>query len=113
MTLSRDQILAARDFATATVPVPEWGGDVLVRTMNVRQALALTEFTKRDGVTGADLAARVLADTVCDDAGTLLFTEEDAAGLLEKNAAPLMRVFEAAMGLNKQTDKAAEDIAKN
>jgi hypothetical protein len=113
MPLSREQILAARDFATATVPVPEWGGDVSVRTMTVRQALSLTEFTKRDGATGADLAARVIADTVCDDAGALLFTEEDAAALLEKNAAPLMRVFDAAMVLNKQTDKAAEDVAKN
>jgi len=34
MALSKDQILSARDFKTKEVPVPEWGGDILVRSLD-------------------------------------------------------------------------------
>ena len=33
MTLTKDQILEANDLQSESVTVPEWGGDVLVRTM--------------------------------------------------------------------------------
>jgi hypothetical protein len=119
MTLTRDQILEASDLKTAVVDVPEWGGSVTVRTMTgadrdaFEQTLVIT-----DGKGGqirdiSNLRVKLLAMTMVDDAGNLLFSESDIAPLAKKSAVALERVFKAANTLNGTDDAAEGEAVKN
>ena len=109
MALSKDQILSARDFKTKEVPVPEWGGDILVRSLDGAgrdkiEAAFLSKETE-------GLKAMVVALTVCDENGKLLFEQADVERLQAKSAEVLERVFEAAWeisGLRAGSIEAAE-----
>jgi hypothetical protein len=117
MALNKEQILGAQDMKTETVEVPEWGGAVLVKTMTGTERDAF-EFSL---VAGQDaekrkvshVRARLVAYTLVDEAGALLFSEADIAALGAKSAAALDRVYDVAARLNGVGQKDLEALAKN
>lgn len=113
--LTREQILDAEDNKTAIVSVPEWGGDVRVSTMTgfARDRFEAACMGSKGGVNTVNIRAKLVAATVVDDQGGLLFSEKDIAKLGQKSAAALDKVFEAAQDLNKFSDDDVEDLAKN
>ena len=100
--LTKDQILAADDVVKELVAVPEWGGEVWVRTPTGKA---------RDDFEGAMIAAtgkpdryrniraRLCAACICGDDGALLFDGQDVEDLGGKSAAALDRVFAVAQRL--------------
>lgn len=106
--LTRDSILSVRDVQTVNVPVPEWGGDVCVRTFDGAARDVIEQHIMRDGerANTSGLRALVVALACCDDAGVPIFTREDVAALEKKSAAALDRVFAAASKLNRLNDNA-------
>lgn len=129
--LTREQILNAVDMKTETINVPEWGGEVKVRTLSGAER---DDFEsgflgdKVEKVNGEDKAtlrregyknvrARLVSWTVVNDSGVNIFTEADIEALGKKNAAALDRVFEVAQRLSgltkKDISKLASDAAKN
>ncbi len=114
MSLSRDQILAAQDLKMKTINVPEWGGEVIVRTMDGegRDALetSLISNGKRDL---KNFRAKLLAQCLVDDKGNRLFTEADINALGKKNAAILARLADVANELNKLSEADVEELVKN
>lgn len=111
--LTRDRIRAAADRPTKRVPVPEWGGHVIVATMD-GSLRARYEQTLLEGAGGRERVRAVLvAMTVVDEAGQLLFTEADVEWLNAKSGAALDRVFDAAVRLNKLGKRDLEDLEKN
>lgn len=113
--LSRDQILKAEDTQTETVSVPEWGGEVIVRTMtgHARDRFESQIVGKNGGTDMNNIRAKLAAATIVDDKGELLFSENDVAKLGKKSAAALDRVFVAAQRLNRISDSDVEELAKN
>ncbi|HKD37475.1 MAG TPA: hypothetical protein VKB78_11765 [Pirellulales bacterium] len=111
MPLSKADILAADDLPREVVRVPEWGGDVLVRTMTGAERDRFERDFLNDRAT--NIRARTAAATVCDDTGARLFTDAEAAELGEKSAAALDRIFDAAMRLNRITKRDVDDLEKN
>lgn len=98
--LSKDAILAADDLPRETVHVPEWGGDVFVRTMTGTDRDAFEA-----GLIGKDgrlenVRARLVALTLCDAAGERVFDDTQIAALGRKSARALDRVFSVAQRLN-------------
>lgn len=117
MILSRDQILTARDIATETVPVPEWGGEVLVRGMSgtERDAFEASVVSMRDGKPAVDvrgIRAKVVAACVVGEDGQRLFGEDDVEALGQKSAQALNRVFEAAQRLSGLTKEDVDQLGK-
>lgn len=117
MKLTKEQILASSDFRMDTVKVPEWGGEVMIRTMTSRdrdaweaEAIATRQAGK---VAPENARARYVARVLCDERGALLFSAEDVEALGQKNATALVRVFSAALELNSITAKDLEEIEKN
>ena len=115
--VTREEILAAA-LATEVVPVPEWGGEVVVRELTGAQRDAYEEscFTGR----GRDrrenfrnLRARLVALAVVDEAGAPLFSETDVEALGNAGAAALDRVFTVAQRLSGLSAKDVEDLAGN
>lgn len=109
--LKREAILAASDLGTTDVEVPEWGGTIRVRQMTLRER---GEFAKR--ATGEDAAvvgAWLISAVAVDESGAPLFKPEDVKELEKRSWKALDRVVAAILKLNRLTDEAVEDAAKN
>jgi hypothetical protein len=112
--LTKEQILAAVDKPTQDVGVPEWGGDVRIRTMSASERDKWEGETYGEGkVNTVDFRARFVALCIVDEKGDRMFTDADVAQLGEKSAAALQRVFNAAQTLNALTNKDVAELEKN
>jgi hypothetical protein len=113
MALNKEQILAAKDWTSEVVNVPEWGGDVHIRAMS---GAARDEFRGAfDNEKGAvgKFEASLLALTLADENGTLLFSLEEVEALRGKSAAVLDKLTQEALRINGMTGQAQEEAAKN
>ena len=113
--LNIEAILETDDLRRELVQVPEWTGDVYVRTLTgtERDAFEQSMVGKKSKMNLDNVRARFAVLTICDDAGKRLFTDEDAKVLGDKSAAALDRVFAVAQRLNGFSSEDAEDLAKN
>jgi hypothetical protein len=113
MLLTKDQIQSAADRPTKLVEVPEWGGDLIVATMDGTLRARYEEYL-RVGPGGFEkLRAVIVSLTVVDEAGQPLFTEDDVEWLNKKSGAALDRVFDAAIRLNKLRKADMDELEKN
>lgn len=115
--LSRDEILAAHDILTEEVPVPEWGGSVLVRGLTGRERKALSESIldpKGNASTRLAINLQIRLPALCmvDESGKRLFEETDVTALADKNSAALKRVFDVAARLSGLSDDDVAEMAK-
>ena len=100
--LTREEILAVQDRKTETVPVPEWGGEVLVASMmgDARDRLEAQIASSEGPRRFERMRAKMVAATIIGEGGELLFTEADVPALGRKSAAALQRVFDVGMRLS-------------
>ncbi len=116
--LTRDQILAAQDLQQEEVAVPEWGGHVLVRGLTGRQrdAYEATIISQRGTDVKMNLSnarAKLVARSIVDADGKLLFGDDDVTALSNKSAAALERVFSVAQRLSGMSKEDIEELTKN
>jgi len=97
MGLSKTEILSASDQKTLLIEVPEWDGDVFVRTLSgaERDALDVTWRGIANGERAATLnfRARFAVLVLSNEAGDRLFTDADADALGKKSGVVLDRVL--------------------
>jgi hypothetical protein len=111
--LTREQILQCDDLPREIVKVPEWGGEVQVRTMTGtdRDAFEASLIGKEGRL--ENVRARLVSLAVCDESGDRLFGDADIAALGAKSAKALDRVFAVAQRLNgigaEQVEQAKND----
>jgi hypothetical protein len=115
---TRDQILSADDLPVREIEVPEWGFWVRVKTLTGEERDAFeAAIVKRNGrnVTQnlANIRARLVANTVVDEAGARLFKFSDIEALGKKSALALDRVFGVASELSGLNPEDVEELAKN
>ena len=113
--LNREAILKTDDLPRELVKVPEWGGEVYVRTLTgtERDAFEQSMVAKKNKPNLANVRARFAVLTICDADGKRLFTDADAEVLGSKSASALDRVFEVAQRLNGFSDADSQELAKN
>ncbi len=116
--LSKESILKAEDLRSEVVSVPEWGGDVKVRSMTglERDRFESSLIEEKGGdvqKNTANLRAKLAACCIVDEAGELLFTDKDVTALGKKSAKALDRVFGVAQSLNGIGVDDVEDLTKN
>lgn len=112
--LSKEQIFEANDSKTEIVAVPEWGGDVIISTMSgfARDRFESSVLGKNGGMNTQNIRAKLVAATLVDEKGELIFNEKDVLKLGSKSCTALDRVFEASQKLNAICDDDIEDLAK-
>ncbi|MEW2383383.1 hypothetical protein AB0873_15010 [Micromonospora sp. NPDC047707] len=115
--LTRDQILAVDDYTFEDVEVPEWGGTVRVKGMSGAErdrfeAGSIKGKGKNRDVNLANLRARLVAASVIDEAGQLVFKPYDVETLGKKSAAALGRVYDVAQRLAGLTDEDVEELTE-
>jgi len=115
--LDRLTILGAEDIASETVPVPEWGGSVIVRGMTgaLRDKFerSMVEIQGKNYSTNYNnFRARLVSFSIVDSEGKLLFRPSDVDALGEKSATALGRVFDVAQRLSGMGDDDIEELTK-
>ena len=109
-----DTILAADDLPREKIEVPEWPGvELYVRTMSGVELARLQDVYANAKSSLADKTATLAVLTLCDAAGTRIFSDEDTAAVAGKSGKALQRVAEVAHRLNALTEAEAKDIEKN
>lgn len=113
--LSAEQIRAAQDFRYEDVPCPEWGGDVRIKSMTIRERNELDSERSMLQKLGQEVGAEVLVwYCAVDESGQRLFTDRaDLEVLASKNSAPITRLFRVALRLNALSQAAQEELEKN
>lgn len=113
-TLTLADIESVNDVVIEAVPVPEWGGQVFVRSVDSSVIDAFEARNATDGEKGYEsYRARLVALCACDAAGNKLFTEKNVAMLARKSAAPVKRLALVAARLNRIGAAEVEDAKKN
>jgi hypothetical protein len=124
VALTGSAILGADDIKTQTVPVPEWGGDVLVRGLTGAELDAyqgsMRQMRPRLDGKGMEMVllsdnnrAKLLVKCLVNESGERLFADTDAPALGRKSAAALDRLYDVAAELSGLSDESAEEIEGN
>lgn len=117
MLLTKKQILDADDIKYVVVPVPEWGGDVRVKSLTgaERSDFESQVFEQR----GEDVKAnfknyqvKLLVLAIVDEEGNQIFSESDVDILSVKSASAISRVFSAAQKLSGLRKEDIDDLTK-
>jgi len=116
--LTKEQILRVKDIETRTVHVPEWGGDVLVRSLSAteRDYFESKLVDQSGGKVRANLQnikARLASMAIVDEDGNRVFTEQEIAILGTKSAAALNRISEAITDMSGISKKDMDELAGN
>lgn len=117
--LSRESILAADDIQFEEVDCKEWGGKVLVRSLDGRQRADWQQASiqgngKNQTVNFRQTTIKLVALGVVDPTTKRpLFGNADIAALSQKNSAPLERIAEVVMRLSGIGDEEMETLTKN
>ena len=110
MSLSRDAIVGAAKLRIVSVAVPEWGGTVNLREMTAgqRDQFDALQLATDEATRFQDIRARLLVNSICDDAGNLLFTPFDVPTVTGFPAGVVNRLWEECLELNGMKPGAAE-----
>lgn len=112
MALSKKAILAAKDTKLeGPIAVPEWGGDVFVRTIS---GVERDQF--EDAYSEQKMKAfrvRFLVMTLADENGERLFGDADIDALGDKSSVVINRLFDKAWQHNAFTDSAVETLGND
>jgi hypothetical protein len=115
--LNRDAILTADDMKTIDIEVPEWGGDVRLRTLtggerDKFESDMIDQRGKNNKMNLVNLRARLVALCAVDEGGKRMFGDNEVTKLGSKNAAVLDKLFTAAQKLNGMTQEDVEELTE-
>lgn len=114
MALTADQIRDAIDEQIATVDVPEWGGQVCIKSMTVADREKVEAQQIKCGGSVLGLRASLLSRTLCDEHGNLIYDGQDRIAEIEgKNSTVIDRLFAKAMSVNGISEESQKDLEGN
>jgi hypothetical protein len=111
--LTKQQILSAQDLETETVKVPEWGGEVIVRTITGKERDSFESQLMKEEGGMSNIRAKFVAATLVDEQGKRVFNELEVHELGEKSASALDRVFAVGQKLAGLGERDVEELTKN
>lgn len=115
-SLSRADILGRTAPAPVAVVLPEWdGATVFIRSISAGERDDYEgSMRQRAGkdyeLNTRDARAKLVALCACDEQGQRLFADHDIPALTDLPAAPMDRLFEAAMKVNRLNREDVEEL---
>lgn len=117
--LSKDNILKADDLEYRVVPVPEWGGDVKLRTLTGEQRdefeASQVKFNKKGQPEQnmVNVRARLVSLVIVGEDNRPLFSSYDIPDLGRKSARALDRIADIAEEMNGFSSEDMEKLTKD
>jgi hypothetical protein len=112
--LTKEQILNASDSKIEAIDIPEWGGQVFIRTISGTERDNFEQsIVKGKGTDLTNLRAKFCVLVICDESGNRIFNDNHVSVLGKKSAAALDRIFDAGRKLNGMTDGDVKELEKN
>lgn len=113
--LTKDIICGKQDLEIEKVEVPEWGGDVFIRTLTAAERDQFdTSVYRQEGIKNYDnLRARYLCLCLCDEHGVRIFDDRDAEKLGTKSGKVMDRLFGIAQRINGMSPADVKEMVKN
>ena len=113
--LTKDQILSAQDSVVEKVEISEWKGEVNVKSLTGKERDQFEESIfsqkgKKMERNFKNLRAKLVALTVVDDDGNLIFAQKDIEALGLKSASALDKIFSVAQRLSGLTKEDIDDM---
>jgi hypothetical protein len=106
--LSAASVRAKRDWKTKDITVPEWEGEVRVRSLSLRDRLAVQALSDvREQV------PQLLAMSLIDEEGNRLFGPDQLEDLAGKDSVPCLRLFDELVSFNGMGKKDVQAAEKN
>lgn len=109
--LSKSAIIAAKDVRIEKINVPEWGGDVFIKTLSGTDRDAFEDAYSREKM--KNFRARFLVMTLCDEKGGRLFDDAEIEEVGKKSSIVLNRLFDKAWSFNAFTAVEVEELGKD
>jgi len=110
--LTREQIIEVQDIKYSSVEVPEWGGEVRLRSLSgADRATLIATYSDEEHLGKFDIFLIALA--AVDGEGNRIFSVKDVDALSRKSSSALIRVAEAAKQLSGLSPVAEETAEKN
>lgn len=121
MTLTKQAILQAKDLRIERVNVPEWNGEVCLKSITAAErgqieaaAARFRESKGKDETFARTFTLKIVSMALCDENGKRLFdSDSDFAELAKKNAAVIARLAEVAQRLSGFAKEDLEVMEKN
>lgn len=112
--LSAAQINAVEDAVIHTEPVPEWGGEVVIKGMTGTERDEFEKSIRPKGVLDlTNYRAKLLVRVLVNELGTRIYGDRDAMVLGKRAASVIERLYDIAARLSGLNDEAAEDAEGN
>ncbi len=117
--LTKEQILKADDIVTKRVNVPQWGGEVIIKSWGGTERDEYEHSLLKQNESGeykrdlANIRAKACSLSIVDEEGNRLFTLAEANALGRKSGEALSIVFEEVQVLNKLRPQDRRDALKN
>ena len=116
--LNMKQILSADDLESQTMTIPEWGGEVIIRTMTEAdrskiEASVIQQNGSNQSVNMERYKVKIVVASLVDEEGKRLFTQKSIDALRQKSARPINRIVNAAQKLNGISDDDVEELMGN
>ena len=112
MAINKQQIFASRDLKEKMVDMPEWGGEVKIRALSVREQLQYDEYLGTEPKE-VEMALHLIIAACVNDDNSKLFDVSDIEMLKEKSSKNLFFLVNEILSLNKQQPKDSDELAKN
>lgn len=109
---NKEDILRTPDSKPVEVDVPEWGGKVMIGAVSGENREKWEKEAQKKPQPPF-IRAMLVAFSIIDDKGKLVFAEKDIEELNKKNWKALDRIYDAAVAYNLLGDKHIEGEAKN
>lgn len=118
--LSKQNILQVKDSVIERVSVPEWGGEVCLRSITAAErgfieaaAATYKESKGKDASFARTFTVKILSMALCDEEGKRLFSDDEVSQLAQKNAKVVARLAEVAQRLSGFAKEDLEELEKN
>lgn len=116
--LTKQEIFDADDRETREVEVPEWGGEVLVRSLSGKERdefeVAIANVKSKKGEQNLEnVRARLVSMCIVDERGTRLFSDRDITTLGNKSVKALQRVYNVCQEMNALSDEDVEELTED
>ena len=110
MILTKEAIFAVDDLPTEIVHVEEWGGDIKIKALTLKQRNHAYSLATRNGQLDSSRASALM---FCYGVVEPQFSDIDADELLKKSVGVIDRVNGRILALSGLTKETADEIGKN